>query len=90
VHFRRGSAFSEDALRQAYATTTAGTILQNAKLVIDTVNLYYTCKCGYRQIISSNDLDGHRFICPLCGHIHEVDEAHDLELLGIFAETVER
>jgi Zn finger protein HypA/HybF involved in hydrogenase expression len=87
VHFRRGSAFSEDALRQAYAATTVGTVLENAKLVIDTVNLNYTCKCGYKQVITCDDLEGHMFICPLCGDIHEVDEAHDLELVKIIAQT---
>jgi Zn finger protein HypA/HybF involved in hydrogenase expression len=85
VHFRRGSAFSEDALRQAYQATTVGTPLEGAKLVIDTVNLDYVCKCGYRQVITCDDLEGHMFICPVCGFIHEVDEAHDLELLEIVA-----
>jgi Zn finger protein HypA/HybF involved in hydrogenase expression len=87
VHFRRGSAFSEDALRQAYAATTAGTVLENARLIIDMVNLDYTCTCGYQQIITSDDLEGHMFICPLCGDVHEVDEAHDLELVEIVGKT---
>lgn len=87
VHFRRGSAFSEDALRQAFQATTQGTPLQDAALVIDTVNLDYTCPCGYQQVITSDDLEGHMFICPQCGAIHEVDEAHDLELVEIVAET---
>jgi Zn finger protein HypA/HybF involved in hydrogenase expression len=87
IHFRRGSAFSEDALRQAYQATTAGTPLEGAALVIDTVNLDYACPCGYRQVITSDDLEGHMFICPQCGHIHEVDEAHDLELLEVITET---
>ena len=87
VHFRRGSAFSEEALRQAYQATTQGTLLEGAALEIDTVNLDYTCACGYKQIINSDDLEGHMFICPLCGAVHEVDEAHDLELVEIIAET---
>ena len=87
IHFRRGSAFSEDALRQAYQATTQGTPLQDAELLIDTVNLDYTCPCGYQQVITSDDLEGHMFICPTCGAIHEVDEAHDLELIEIIAET---
>lgn len=87
VHFRRGSAFSEDALRQAYQATTQGTPLQDAELVIDIVNLDYQCPCGYQQVITSDDLEGHMFICPECGAIHEVDEAHDLELVEIVAET---
>lgn len=87
VHFRRGSAFSEDALRQAYLATTLGTPLEGAALEIDTVNLDYICTCGYEQVITSDDLEGHMFICPLCGAVHEVDEAHDLELVEIIAET---
>ncbi len=87
VHFRRGSAFSEDALRQAYAAVTQDTPLQDAKLIIDTLNLDYQCACGYQQVITCDDLEGHMFICPQCGGIHEVDEAHDLELVEIIAET---
>ncbi len=87
VHFRRGSAFSEDALLQAYRATTQGTVLGGAALQIDTVNLDYICTCGYEQVINSDDLEGHMFICPLCGAVHEVDEAHDLELVEIVAET---
>jgi Zn finger protein HypA/HybF involved in hydrogenase expression len=87
VHFQRGSAFSEDALRQAFAACADGTVLQDASLVITTVNLDYTCPCGHRQIINSDDLEGHMFICPECGRIHEVSEAHDLELTGVVAET---
>lgn len=86
VHFRRGSAFSEDALRQAYQAITQGTPLQDAALLIDTVNLDYQCACGYQQVITSDDLEGHMFICPRCGAVHEVDEAHDLELVEIVAE----
>ncbi len=87
IHFRRGSAFSEDALRQAYQATTLGTPLEGAALMIDTVNLDYMCRCGYEQVITSDDLEGHMFICPKCGHVHEVDEAHDLELVEVVAET---
>jgi len=87
VHFRRGSAFSEDALRQAYQATTHGTLLGGAALEIDTINLDYICSCGYEQVITSDDLEGHMFICPVCGAVHEVDEAHDLELVEIIAET---
>lgn len=85
VHFRRGSAFSEEALFQAYRATTLGTPLEGAELVIDTVNLDYVCVCGYQQVINSDDLEGHMFICPNCGAVHEVDEAHDLELVEVVA-----
>ncbi|MFZ4813332.1 MAG: hydrogenase maturation nickel metallochaperone HypA [Phototrophicaceae bacterium] len=87
IHFRRGSAFSEDALRQAYAATTQGTPLAGAELLIDTVNLDYTCVCGHAQVITSDDLEGHMFICPQCGNVHEVHESHDLELIEVIAET---
>jgi hypothetical protein len=63
--------------------------LQDASLLISTVNLDYTCSCGYHQIITSDDLEGHMFICPMCGNVHEVEEAHDLELLGVVAESAE-
>lgn len=87
VYFRRGSGLSEEALRQAYDATTQGTPLQDAILLIDTVNLYYYCRCGHEQVIRSSDLEGHRFICPKCGRVHEVDDAHELELLQVIAET---
>jgi Zn finger protein HypA/HybF involved in hydrogenase expression len=90
IHFRRGSAFSEDALRQAYESLSAGTVLEGAKLVIDTVNLNYECDtCGYKQVITSDDLIGHMFVCPDCGRMIEVDEAHDLELIDVIAEQAE-
>lgn len=87
VHLRRGSAFSEDALRQAYQATTRGTPLEGAALVIDTVNLNHVCPCGHHQVITSDDLEGHMFICPECGSIYEVDEAHDLELIEVITEN---
>lgn len=86
IRFRRGSAFSEHALRQAYEATTNGTPLEGAQVLIETVNLDYNCKCGYQQVITSDDLMGHMFLCPNCGAVHEVDEAHDLELLEVVAE----
>jgi hydrogenase nickel insertion protein HypA len=89
VHLRRGSAFSEGALRQAYDSLTAGTILQGAPVKIDTVNLEFKCTCGHEQIITSDDLIGHMFICPKCGATKEIDEAHDLEVVELFAEVAE-
>ncbi len=83
VQFRRGSAFSEDALRQAFGALSAGTILEGAKLSIETVNLVHNCGCGYTQVITSDDLIGHMFVCPQCGLMREIDEAHDLELIGV-------
>jgi hydrogenase nickel insertion protein HypA len=89
VRFRRGSAFSEDAFRQAYESLTAGTILEGAPLQIDTVNLDFKCQCGHKQIVTSDDLIGHMFVCPQCGATKEIDEAHDLELVELVAEAGE-
>lgn len=83
VRFRRGSAFSEDALRQAFSALAPNTPLEKARLEIETVNLDHECACGHKQVINSDDLIGHMFVCPVCGTIREVDEAHDLELLEV-------
>ena len=83
VRFRRGSAFSEEALRQAFEMLSAETLLEGAELRIETVNLEWACACGHRQVITSDDLQGHMFVCPDCGAVREVDEAHDLELLSV-------
>lgn len=82
VHFRRGSAFCDESLRQAFQAVTAGTEAQGAELVVDVVNLDHKCECGREQVITSDDLEGHMFICPQCGAIREIDEAHDLELVS--------
>jgi Zn finger protein HypA/HybF involved in hydrogenase expression len=87
VRFKRGSAFSEEAFLQAYASLTVGTILEKAPVVIDTVNLDFNCTCGHRQVGHSDDLVGHMFICPKCGATKEIDEAHDLELVELVAQV---
>lgn len=85
VHLRRGSAFSEDALRQAFEMLTANTPLEQAALQVESVNLEFKCACGHEQVVNSDDLTGHMFICPGCGAIKEIDEAHDLELVKVVA-----
>jgi Zn finger protein HypA/HybF involved in hydrogenase expression len=89
VHFRRGSAFSEEALRQAYQSLTAGTILEGPPVEIDTMNLDFVCLCGHEQVITSDDLIGHLFVCPQCGAAKEIEEAHDLELVELVAEDAD-
>jgi Zn finger protein HypA/HybF involved in hydrogenase expression len=86
VHFRRGSAFCDASLHQAFKAVTAGTEAEGAKLTVDVVNLDHNCECGHQQVITSDDLEGHMFICPKCGAIREIDEAHDLELLGYYED----
>jgi Zn finger protein HypA/HybF involved in hydrogenase expression len=79
VYFRRSSAFSEEALTHAFRALTVHTPLENACLMIETVNLEYTCPCGNQTVITSDDLIGHMYFCPICGEVYEVNEAHDLE-----------
>jgi Zn finger protein HypA/HybF involved in hydrogenase expression len=80
LHFQRGSTFSEEALRQSFEILSAGTLLENANLIIDTANFEFVCGCGHKQVITSDDLIGHMFVCPTCGVVREIDEAHDLKL----------
>jgi Zn finger protein HypA/HybF involved in hydrogenase expression len=86
VRFRCGSAFSEDALRQSFLAASSGTIAENATLIIDTVNTTFNCACGYTQVVTSDDLIGHMFVCPTCGAVTEVEEAHDVELVEVTVE----
>ena len=88
VHLQRSSAFSEDVLRQTFAMLSAGTPLDGAELVVQVSVLNVTCdQCGYGGEVNSDDLVGHMFICPHCGTVREIAEAHDLELIGVIAQT---
>ncbi|HEY3282527.1 MAG TPA: hydrogenase maturation nickel metallochaperone HypA [Armatimonadota bacterium] len=86
IVFRRGSAFSEEALRQTFEAQSAGTVLEGAELVVDVVNLEYHCSCGNEAIVNADDLMGHMYVCPACGAVREIEEAHDIELLEIVGE----
>jgi Zn finger protein HypA/HybF involved in hydrogenase expression len=86
LRFQRGSAFSEDALRQSFEVIAKDTLLENAELVVETVNLNFTCACGHSQVITSDDLIGHMFVCPVCCAVREVDEAHDLQLVELVVD----
>jgi hydrogenase nickel incorporation protein HypA/HybF len=76
IHFQRGSAFSEEALQQAFDVLIQGTPMQDAKVVIETINLNHECPFG------------HMFLCPVCGTIREIEEAHDLEITKVIAAPV--
>jgi Zn finger protein HypA/HybF involved in hydrogenase expression len=90
ISLRRGSAFSEEALRQAYAAASAGTMLEKAELLVETVNLTFSCSCGHAQVITNDDLIGHMFVCPACGIAREVDDSHDLSVSEITVEDDEQ
>lgn len=90
IRFQRSSAFSEEVLVQTFDMLSAGTCLEGATLRVDVQVLNVTCAfCGKSQVVNSDDLMGHAFICPNCGVVREVEEAHDLELLEVIAETEE-
>lgn len=83
VRFQRGSTLSEDALVQAFQVLSPGTLFENAELIIDTVSVKFECPCGYQQTITNDDLAGHMFVCPSCGAVREINEAHDLTLTEV-------
>lgn len=86
VHFRRSSAFCEDKLRNAYQKAIAGTMLEGAVLIVDTINREYECACGYRQIVNCGDLHEELFVCPNCGAEHKVSDICDLQLVALTAD----
>jgi Zn finger protein HypA/HybF involved in hydrogenase expression len=64
-----------------------GTRLEGAALLVDTFDTRFTCAvCGHSQTITSDDLTGHFFLCPICDAVQEIDEAHDLELIEVRTE----
>jgi hydrogenase nickel incorporation protein HypA/HybF len=87
ISFRRSSAFSEEVLRQTLSMLSEGTPLAGAELNVEVAVLDITCQCGYESVINNEDLVGHMFICPKCGAIREITEAHDLELTEVIAEN---
>ena len=86
VRLRRGSTFSEEALRETYFALTKGSILEGSRLSIEGVNHNFECHCGHTQAITSDDLIGHIFVCPSCGTVREIDEADDLQLVEVVLE----
>jgi hydrogenase nickel incorporation protein HypA/HybF len=84
IRLRRSSTFAEAPLQQAFLIMSENTPLEGAELVIEEFNVEYKCaSCGHSQIVTSDDLIGHLFVCPECGEAVEIDEAHGLELLEI-------
>jgi Zn finger protein HypA/HybF involved in hydrogenase expression len=87
ISFRRSSAFSEEVLRQTFKVLSIYTPLEGAELVVDVAVLRVSCDCGQDSKVNSEDLVGHMFICPKCGAVREIPEAHDLELVEVLAES---
>ena len=87
ITFRRRSDFSEEILRQTFDLLRVDTPLANAELVVEVRVLYVTCVCGYSSRVNGESLVGHTFMCPNCGSLREIDQAHELELAEVVAEV---
>ena len=88
VRVRRASAFSEQALRQAFALYTPGTRLEGAVLEVETVDTQVTCtQCGHTETVAAEDVVNHMVVCPHCGALQLVDEAHELVLVDVTVEV---
>ena len=89
VHVQRGTAFLEEALIQGFEMLTRGTELEGARLEIEVVDHIVECPCGIERPILAEELVGHVWICPNCGHLEEVDEEDDLSLLDVTLTLLE-
>jgi Zn finger protein HypA/HybF involved in hydrogenase expression len=89
VRVRRGSTFSEDALLQGFETLVAGTALEGARLEVELINRFVECGCGRSPVVTADDLLGHLWVCPVCGHAEEIDEHADLELIDVTLTPLE-
>lgn len=89
VRVRRASAFSEAALTQSFEALTKGSILEGARLEIEVAETVSRCPCGHTQVVNSDDLQGHMFVCPACARVQEVAHGEDLRLESITLEDDE-
>jgi Zn finger protein HypA/HybF involved in hydrogenase expression len=83
VRVRRGTAFLEDALLQGFDMLTRGTGLEGACLEVEVVDHVVDCPCGLERPILAEELVGHVWVCPNCGHLEEIDEQDDLSLVDV-------
>ena len=84
IRLRRSTAFSGEALQQAYEMLVPDTPLENARLVIEEIIAEHTCpQCGLQETVTEEKLVGHMYICPQCGTPEPIDEAHGLELIEV-------
>jgi len=83
IRVQRGTAFLEDALLQGFEMLARGTPLEGARLEIEVVDHMVDCACGIERAILAEELVGHVWVCPNCGHLEEVDEEDDLSLLDV-------
>lgn len=89
VRIRRGSTFAEEALLQGFEILAAGTPLEGARLEVEIVNRIVECACGRSPVVTADDLLGHMWVCPVCGHAEEIDEHADLEVIDVTLTRLE-
>ena len=70
-----------DELTEAFAQLTAGGVLADAALEIETVRQVLTCECGFAGEVDPEQCAGHMVICPACSRVHEAPDA--LELIAV-------
>lgn len=83
IRVQRGTAFLEDALLQGFEMLARGTPLEGARLEIEVVDHMIDCLCGIERPVLAEELVGHVWVCPNCGHLEEIDEEDDLSLLDV-------
>jgi len=89
VGVRRGSTFSEEALRQGFEMLTRGTPLEGARLEVEAIDEVVACRCGLQRVMRAEELIGDVWICPNCGHIETSGELDDLTLLNVTLVSIE-
>ena len=90
VRVRRGPGVSEEALRQSFQVLSAGTRLEGAFFSIDRAPIVSRCQCGHSTPATGDDVAGHLFVCPECGAVNELREAHDLEVVEVVVEDSQK
>src|SRR5690242_8967764 len=78
VRVRRGSTFSEEALRQGFEMLTPGTPLEGARLEVEAIDDVVLCRCGLQRVMRAEELLGDIWICPTCGHAEASGDLDDL------------
>ncbi len=89
IRVQRGTAFLEDALLQSFEMLSRGTPLEGARLEIEVVDHMIDCPCGVERPILAEELVGHVWVCPNCGHLEEIHQEDDLSLLNVTLTSIE-
>jgi Zn finger protein HypA/HybF involved in hydrogenase expression len=89
VSIRRSSSFPEEALLRGFELLAAGTVLEGARLEIEVVSRFVECACGRAWVVAAADLTEYGWVCPVCGHVEEIDARDDLALLQVTVTRLE-